>query len=114
MIRISSLCRHKTFGDIYRPFCERLSRVFDGVCRSTPEQWGDRLHQSPRPDVLMAFWAHLARVYEIFTRGEKKRGRKEEIFSLMMAAAGGNLKKAKCRYLTQREAKKVIKCVSQA
>jgi hypothetical protein len=110
--------RHPPFGETYRPFFERLSRVLAEVFPDTPEMWEDGFRRDLNPEREMELWTHVANCYEHFTQGQDSGlDRKKELFGLILRSMVWGPKEAlkeSLRHLSRVQAKDIVNYVSQA
>jgi hypothetical protein len=114
-VRLSEY-RHPPFGEAYRPFFERMSRVFADVSPDTPEKWEDYFRRDRNPEREMACWTEMANHYEYFTSGRNMTlDRKKEVHEVLLRCLsnGGKavLRYMKPRYLSRREVKDIVERV---
>ncbi len=105
--------RHSSFGEVYRPFFERMSRLFADVSPGTPEEWEDDFRRDSNPEQEMALWQDVARCFEHFTEeGNWDLDRKKELFEVLMAYVCGGprvvLRELNFRHLRRAQAKEIV------
>jgi hypothetical protein len=77
--------RHPPFGEAYRPFFERLSKVFAEVYPQTPDQWEDGFRRDTHPDWEMGIWKDMADIFEHFVEAKGlDLDRKKELHKLVL------------------------------
>jgi hypothetical protein len=109
--------RHPSFGEAYRPFFERMSRLFAEECPGSPEEWEDDFRRDLHPDREIMFWTMLADFFEHFTQGKGwELGRRKELFGVLLACLGSGPKDALGRsysHLARPFVKRVVHHVSE-
>jgi hypothetical protein len=123
LIPMDCLCKsdyqHPPFGEVYRPWFERMSRTFAEVCPGSPEDWEDDFRRDRNPEREMALWDELARGYLHFTQGQDwDLGRKKELFQLLLSCltegAKYALRRVDLRHLSRARARDIVNHVTQA
>jgi hypothetical protein len=110
--------RHPPFSDAYRPFFEKMSRLFAEFDLGSADAWEDDFRRDTHPEREMALWKQLASCYEHFLQdGQWTFESRKELFCLLMSCMSFGpkhaLRELNIRHISRPKARTVVEYVTK-